>query len=282
MLKIKIMLAAILFAAVGSQASAELRCAGIAERLGWESGDSAVVIPANVRKLPDFAFAGVEGLRRVEFPADSRCEIIGDFAFAECPDLEEVILPPTMVKLGEGIFRNCRNLKKINIPQRMWAIPKECFNGCESLEEIDLSPITLELGAFSFCGCTSLRGITFPGELKRVGNNAFSRCIKLEEVELPESVTLLDSYAFSDCISLRRVVLPANRERLGELIFSGCESLQEIVEGADVPPSFECGSYLFDPGDAAYERCRLLVDCKSQKSYGLHHCWKDFKRIECF
>ena len=269
------------FLASAESSEPSLRPAGVAEKTGYQPGDSVVTIPAWVRALPDFCFAGIEGLRRVEFEEGSRCVSIGGHAFAECPDLREIALPAGLKQLGEGCFRECCSLESLAIPEGVWVIPKEMALRCVSLREATIPPTVSDIKDSAFNGCVALRDIPLPAALRHIGANAFSDCASLQEVEVPDGVSQLESYAFSGCSHLRRAKLPDSFEALGELIFSGCTSLGEIIAPAAAPPSFECESFLFDPDDeAAYGRCTLRVPARSEASYRRSHGWDLFRNIK--
>ncbi|MDE6010765.1 MAG: leucine-rich repeat domain-containing protein, partial [Muribaculaceae bacterium] len=233
-----------------------LRPPGKAEAVGYREADSTLVIPASVTALPPFCLAGCEGLKRVEFAPGSRCRGIGEYCFAECIDLEEIILPVSLAELGEGVFRECRALKRLNLPAGITRLPKEMCHRCIALEEIALPASLREISSFALAGCEALRELNIPAGVTKIGSNAFSLCRSITEAVVPAGVISLESYAFAGCESLRRLTLPKRQDMLGELIVADCPSLVEIMEPAAVPPVFDCMSFLFEPDDlTAYNRC---------------------------
>lgn len=73
-------------------------------------------VPAQINGLPvtdikKKAFFGAKSLRRIELP--SSIVKIGEWAFASCNGLEEIIVNNPNVELGAGIFKNCDKLNKI-------------------------------------------------------------------------------------------------------------------------------------------------------------------------
>lgn len=60
---------------------------------------------------------------------------LGDCIFANCLDLEEVILPDTLTEISDDVFYNCTNLKEINIPKRT-KIKGTPFKGCIRLRKV--------------------------------------------------------------------------------------------------------------------------------------------------
>ena len=63
-------------------------------------------------------------------------------AFIESPEWQdtvtEVIIKNGVTGIGEYAFYECKNLKKVTIPETVNVIGHDAFNGCESLEEINI------------------------------------------------------------------------------------------------------------------------------------------------
>jgi hypothetical protein len=57
---------------------------------------------------------------------------IDSFAFSECTALEEVVLPASVTQIGLSIFFQCRNLKKVVVPEGSFAA--EFLTGIVPLE----------------------------------------------------------------------------------------------------------------------------------------------------
>jgi len=60
-------------------------------------------------------------------------------AFSGCKNLEEIILPSTLININNEAFESCVNLNKINIPNNVRYIGSAPFYGCTSLEEINVA-----------------------------------------------------------------------------------------------------------------------------------------------
>lgn len=88
------------------------------------------------------AFRGNSNITRLEIP--SSITSIGDYAFADCPNLEEVVFSNPALVLGEGVFSGCTSLDTISIASgynfKFINLPDKCFEycslaNCESLFE---------------------------------------------------------------------------------------------------------------------------------------------------
>lgn len=261
-------------------APASLRTPGTAEKLGYHPGDTAIIIPAYVRLIPAYCFAGCEGLKSVEFAPDSQLAQISAFAFAECEDLEEIGLPQTLKILGDGAFRGCRSLRKISIPSGVTELPREAFAYCRSLVTVALPPTLRKINPLAFLDCQSLLLEEIPKGVSSIGNNAFGRCYSIRRMTLPVGCREVESYAFADCTALEEITLPAKTEMLGELLFSGCSNLRTVTSPAFVPPIIECNSTLFEPDDIkARKDCRILVAKGRVEAYRRSPFWNHFSHI---
>lgn len=253
-MKLRILCSLVFAAVVAMYASAEPFRVGSFQRV--DSLVEEIVIAKDVKRVPDFAFAGFRRLKSVSFETGSRCRKIGEGAFYRCDSLQSVSLPAGVEEIGRYAFAWCVSLRRVNL---------DCVG---------------KIGDLGFAYCSSLPGVSLSSRLTSLGSNAFSCCLGLEEVVVPSSVKEVGSYAFSGCASLRRAVLPGNPSLLGELIFSGCISLEEIEEPSVVPPRFDCGSFIFDPDEKSrYYGCRLLVPTSSVSAYRSSPGWSLFVNL---
>ncbi len=192
------------------------------------------------------------------------------------PDSGEVVIPKIIagyeVKwIGYAAFRDCIGITSIVIPDSVISIGEYTFSGCTSLAEITVSPDNknyssvdgvlfnkdgselmvypkgngrstytvpdgvIKMGESTFSGCKNLREITIPDSVTEIGNDAFSGCTSLSKVDLPKTLTTIKSGTFSDCTSLTEIVIPDSVIAIGWYAFSSCKNLREIP----IPDSFK-------------------------------------------
>lgn len=102
---------------------------------GQSSGNPATyTIPARVKRIEDYAFAGDTSLERVKIP-DGVTEI-GDYAFSGCTNLQEIELPDGLTKIGNHAFDGCTALVRLGDMNQLESIGEYAFSGCEALENI--------------------------------------------------------------------------------------------------------------------------------------------------
>ena len=103
------------------------------------------------------------------------------------PYVEEIVLPDTIVKFygpsamevdwsHSGVFQDCSNLKKINIPESVTDIPSATFRNCSSLENIILPQKLTSIRWRAFYNCTSLKKLTIPSSVTYISDATFNGC----------------------------------------------------------------------------------------------------------
>lgn len=250
----------------------------------------------SVTKIGEYAFQG-SAVTSVSMP---ECiTSIGQYACNECGSLETVVLPTNLDDFsGWCIFRNCRNLKNIAIPENVTEIPNGTFINCSSLAAITIPQGVGEIGSNAFYGCSSLTSIEIPEGVKylyeqvfygctalesvklpqnllQIGNNCFYKCGALSDISLPSSIEIIAEGAFYNCENLASPTLPASLRTLGKSAFQYCRNITTIVlpDGvASIPEScfYGCSSLesvtipesLTTLGDGAFSSCQSLKAIK--------------------
>lgn len=219
-----------------------------------------VTLPKSLEYIGDGAFWGCESLESVminsskfdrkndEFNDDltielpSKVDYVGKLAFANCKKIKEAILPEKIVSLNDGIFKNCNELKTVEIRpgKKIKKIGKEVFKNCKSLEHFR------QHGSYN-------SGINIPYYVTEIGNSAFEKCKKITSVNLPQNFLKLGSKTFADCSFLTNINLPGNLEEIGKECFSNCGSLYTLF----LPSSIE------SIGENAFKDCFNLYKVTS-------------------
>ena len=104
--------------------------------------------------------------------------------------MTELILPNSLIKIGEGAFQNCTNLKKVEIPDSVSEIGRSAFSGCSSLSELKLSANVKTIDFSVFSGTANLKKVVVPEGVEEILYSAFSGS-GIEEITLPASLKKL-------------------------------------------------------------------------------------------
>ena len=135
-------------------------------------------------------------IKHVNIPED--CLDIGAYAFTNCFQLDNVVLPPDLQSIGKSAFKYT-GLTSIKIPQNVSTIWANAFCFCENLEKVEFAENSkcwlIERNAFR--GCKKLQSITLPDNLRALGDNAFAACYELKEIDFPESVREIGDNIFA-------------------------------------------------------------------------------------
>lgn len=134
----------------------------------------------SVTKIGEYAFQG-SAVTSVSMP---ECiTSIGQYACNECGSLETVVLPTNLDDFsGWCIFRNCRNLKNIAIPENVTEIPNGTFYGCRNLESVKIPNTVTSIKHRAFQYCRNLESIIIPSSVNSIGISAFSECKALKDI----------------------------------------------------------------------------------------------------
>ena len=158
-------------------------------------------------------------------------------AFYGNTTLVSLKLPDTITYIGESAFKNCINLRKVNIPAGVSSLEFGVFSGCESLTELLEIPFNEKnyfgyfFGAYSYKDNEtsvpeSLKTVTLRAGSK-VSDYAFANCVYITDIVLPDGLLSIGAYAFMKCTSLRNIKIPSDSvTTIGEHAFSGCASLE--------------------------------------------------------
>ncbi len=153
---------------------------------------------------------------------------IGDYAFASCNLLTDVVIPEGITTIGNYAFQECSLLKNINIPNGVVSIGICAFTHCISLTEIAIPEGVTTIGECAFYQCKQLKYVSLPTTLTYLYNGTFSSCIALESIVIPSGVTGLDTYVFNGCSGLKNIVFSEGITTFGMYSLRNCSSLLSV------------------------------------------------------
>ena len=218
---------------------------------------TSYTIKEGTRFIGNDAFYDCPGLTTINSNVSGECIMpngvvfIGRQAFMDTKIIN-VVLPDTVVYIGENAFRLCSNLVSINIPNSVVTIDNNAFYDCKKLKSISIGYGVTTIGEFAFTYCYELTGaLIIPNNVTSIGKSAFSGCDftsvvignginrieqstfsynkNLINVTIPDSVTSIGSWAFTGCTSLTSITIPNNVSTIGSDAFHSCTSLTSIT-----------------------------------------------------
>lgn len=221
----------------------------------------SVVEITDEKEVINRAFFDIDSLDTVRFIdnplTDYDIESIGEFAFASCGNLKEVVLPKNIGSLPQGLFSECASLGAprndgeepitINLPLNITTIPDSFFGGCKSLKKI-YAPTTInEIQSKAFEDCFSLEDIILFDGLDI--NSNYNVISPSTGFNLPAGLTTIRSSAFKNCDMLTSITIPSTVTTIEASILSGCKSLENItLPFVGTNPTNSSGSFNTDFG----------------------------------
>lgn len=123
-------------------------------------------------------------------------------------NLKNLLLPASVICIGEEAFKECRNLMSVKIPDDVNKIGAFAFSGCNKMESITLPTKLKRIEEYTFSRCESLKCIRIPNGVTSIGAHAFESCENLETIELPDTIICIGKNAFEDCYSIKEIRIP--------------------------------------------------------------------------
>lgn len=142
-------------------------------------------------------------------------------------NLETVVLPNSLISIGDFAFEHSKKLHAINYPPNLKTIGAFAFTGCGKLKNPYLPNSITNIGESAFGSCSGIMSITIPQNMKTV-NNSFSNCVNLTSVKLHNNVKKIGEGAFGSCIKLKSIDIPSSVTSIGFRAFNYCEKLSSI------------------------------------------------------
>lgn len=238
----------------------------------------------------------------------AEADVVGTGMLADCPLLEEVILPSSVTAIRRDAFSRSPGLRRIEIPASVTDLlpSSECF----SLEEIavldanrsyksadgilfDISGRSMiwypagKEGAVIFpygmtsIGENALRGcritsLTFPPTLEELGRGCLSGT-GIESIVIPDGVSNIPEALFQGCRSLTDITFGRGTKYIGDYAFDGCPVAHLRID-AEIPPVVCDDTFPSDDTDF-FGRCILHVPEGSLDIYRNHAKWQQFSNI---
>ncbi len=194
---------------------------------------------------------------------------IESYAFAGMIELEEVVLPKSLVKIGMGAFYGCKNLKNVNL-ENVKFINKDAFSGTKLGEdqEIKLDSV-VAIGNYAFEN-TLLKSVILPTTSQSLGIGAFKGNKQLKTVVFDAEKIKVGESAFEDCLGIS--IIDVNAAVIARKAFYNCTALTKVTLGKDVEI---IGEYAFANTNVASFKVSVQNDTFNVKADGAILCNND-------
>ena len=78
---------------------------------------------------------------------------IGYYMFYECANLENIVLPNSVISIGSSAFKDCYALTTIKIPDSVTSIGSSAFGYCSALTTVEIGNSVTSIGEDAFLSC---------------------------------------------------------------------------------------------------------------------------------
>ena len=199
----------------------------------------SLVLPASLDEIGESAFTG-NGLTAFELaPGNENFTVLDGVLFnkdmttlVEYPaasKAKEYAVPEGVTTLSEGVFSECRNLKKITLPEGITVIPYSSFSGDgKTKTEVVLPKSLIHIGDATFNHTVLGDKLEIPAGVKSVGRMAYDGA-SFKTLVLPEGLTEIGEYSFRWNKLLTTVTLPSTLKVIPLGAFEGNTKLSEII-----------------------------------------------------
>ena len=208
---------------------------------------------------------------------------IADNAFNECTNLESVILPSQVERIGNWAFTTCSSLNTITIPASVTNIGAGAFAGCNNMISMTVDAENTVYDSREDCNAiihtstntlvAGCKNMTIPEGVTSIGEWALNGMGSLTSVVLPSSLTSIETGALSWCWSLPSIVIPANVTSIGDGALYGCDNLTSVTVENPEPVAIAEGTF------SNRANATLYVPVGSKSAYETADYWKEFKEI---
>ena len=198
-------------------------------------------------------------------------------------NLDVVVIPNRIndllvTKIGNKAFENCKNVKKVVLPEKLDVIGARAFGG-SGINSIILPENLSVIEEAAFC-FSELENIHITSKVKKIPSLAFAHCDKLKKILFSNGITSIDYSAFVFCKSLTKVDIPKSLKNIDYDAFGGigkchiripdeCEHISEMYSSIFGSNSKDVTIYC-NAGSAAMKYARKYsIPVKRYEEYDL-------------
>ncbi len=147
----------------------------------WNYAMETITLSKNITSIPNSCFEGSNALNGITIP--EKVETIGEKAFSGCNALTYVNFETNVLtEIKLQAFQNCYNITKLVLPNSVITIGDEAFRNCNKITSMKLSSSLQTIGVRALYQLSSLTEIIIPASVTSIGQTALSSNNKMQKM----------------------------------------------------------------------------------------------------
>ncbi len=191
-------------------------------------------------------------------------------AFVDCAGLTNIVLPGTLLGIGDHCFEGCSGLVSIHIPQLVNAIGTGAFAGCNNLANFTVDENNTKYSASE--------GMLFSNNGKVLNSYPSAKGIV---DNLPDTLTTLGDGCFNGT-AITRIILPESIKTLGMSCFADCDQLASVISLPRSVPACYTGTSTNAFAGLDFDVLQVVVPAGTETAYANTGGWKKFSHFDIF
>lgn len=170
------------------------------------TGLTTITIPRSVESIGDNAFVNCTNLTSVQWNAincadfttiASNQDVYGNWGLPFMPSITSFTFGDEVENIPAYLCYNMQNLTSVVLPNSVIRIGNQAFSNCTGLTSTNIPNSVTTIKENAFYNCSSLTSIKIPNSVISIGKQAFMYCAQLMSVIIGNGVTNIGEYAFS-------------------------------------------------------------------------------------
>lgn len=166
-----------------------------------------------------------------------------------CRDIETIIIPDTVRKIGQESFLNCSKLRSVILSNSLTTIPCNAFMSCINLKKITIPKNIKKIERGAFWNCKKLNTVKILNKDIYIANDVFTDTAWLNNkkntfvsingnlikyngddpvVLIPDNIRVICGEAFHQLEGLEKIIIPSSVKIIGEKAFNLCKDLRIV------------------------------------------------------
>ena len=118
-----------------------------------QKAEGAIYLPSEIKRISNQAFMGNQALTDINLV---HIEEIGESAFENCINLQNVLGLENVNVLGKGAFQNCASIIEIKLYGIIEKLENDTFKDCIALKTVSIPGCVNQIGESTFAECPNL------------------------------------------------------------------------------------------------------------------------------